>query len=365
LAVIFAVNAGVFMVAVSCLPDLAKAGLSFDAGDINPDVITVVPAQCGDGVVDLDAGEQCDPPGGDGGAVGCVSCRLTCDDGGLFDERTGHCYFVGGAPTVAYVNAGNQCKEGAGHVVTFADEAEYQRVVAWAKGQAFWVGLEFGAVGWETQNNEPGWSGRCLGCYAHVDAGADVFPLLRDGGGARACVLADGTSDRPWLGAPCTIPAAQRFAPTVICEREPSGLTQHPCNEGTCMGGRSGARYILIKTPVTVQEAYQGCQSFGARPVVFETHEEREELARELIVGLPKSTLQVWVGLSRANGFSQNGSWTWADDAGVNAYPLEWGNAQPSGSGSWAYMSLATAGYDVQLLQVDTGTLKLPYICEF
>jgi hypothetical protein len=367
LAVIFAVNVGVFMVALSCLPDLPKAGLTFDAGDVNPDVIAVVPPQCGNGVVELDAGEQCDP--GDAGAVGCVSCRVTCEDGGFVDDATGHCYFIGGGPNGQYDTAGKACQAGAAHVVTFVSEAEYTEVLTWAQRlgvTSFWVGLDYDipSAAWQPPNEEPGWSSRCPGCYAHVDAGSDFFPLLRDAGSPKACVVAGGTIDDPWFGIPCMVPGALK-APSVVCEREPAGATEHACNGGTCITVRGAGRYLYITVPATAQQAYENCQLLGARPVVFETHEEREELARELLTFVPKTTQSIWVGLSRANGFSQNGNWTWADDAGVNAYPLEWGNGQPQTGFTWAYMSLSLMAYDIQLVQVDPGTLKLPYICEF
>jgi hypothetical protein len=55
------------------------------------------PAVCGDGVIDF--GEACDDTNDDS-ADGCAECQIIC--GGTFpealDERTGHCYLLGGIP---------------------------------------------------------------------------------------------------------------------------------------------------------------------------------------------------------------------------------------------------------------------------
>jgi hypothetical protein len=132
------------------------------------------------------------------------------------------------------------------------------------------------------------------------------------------------------------------------------------------MSVRGAGHYLYVDNPLaTAQQAFDACQYLGAKVVVFETREEREALARELLSFLKTSPVpKIWVGLSRASGFSKNGAWTWADGGPLDAYPLEWANAQPNGGGAWAYMALSLTTYDVQLVQVDDGTQKLPYICE-
>jgi hypothetical protein len=102
LAVISAVNVGVFMAIMSCLPDISPAKpAGFDGGG-EGGVVVVPPAQCGNGVIELDAGEQCDP--GEAGAIGCSSCQIACE-GGFVDDTSGHCYFALDA-SVQYTNAG-------------------------------------------------------------------------------------------------------------------------------------------------------------------------------------------------------------------------------------------------------------------
>ncbi len=358
------------MTATSCLPDLVPATVSaLETGP--PSQPTSLPAVCGDGVVDLDAGEECDP--GEAGAFGCEACKVGCEDGGLRDDASSHCYFrLSDNPS--YEQAVLACENAGAHLVTFVSEDEYQRVFAWRRSP-FWVGLKLdiagGGLAYEGLAREPGWSRNCTGCYAHLDAGESQFPRIggRDAGiGSLGCVGA-AASNEPWYTVPCDL---SRFLPaglSVVCEREPRGFTAHPCIGGTCATARTtGSRYLYIPIKVTAQEALDGCRAIGAKLVVFETREEREELAKELLSVLPQSpTPQMWVGLTRATGSgidaSSSGNWAWANGAPMETYSLEWGDNEPK-VGGWAWMYLPASLYDTQLLHSDDGTSKLPYVCE-
>ncbi len=352
-----------FMVGVSCLPDISTAGVApFDGSSDGPPPSSG--GFCGDGVIDFDAGEHCDPA--DAGLVGCTACQVTCD-GGLLDPATDHCYFaLAGNPKVD--TAQTSCENAGGHLVTFASETEFASVLAWKKSD-FWVGLQFdtAALAYRPIANvgEPGWSGRCEGCYAHVDAGAKNLPsALPDAGGIKAtsCVLARGAVDSTWATIGCdlvTLPLG------VVCEREPVGTTAHACNGGTCLSSR-GARvrrylYVSSSPGVTAQEAIDGCKGIGATLVVFETREEREQVARELLSFLPASPIpQLWIGLARVNGV-----WTWANGTSSDRYPSVWADQQPRGANTmFSWIELPASTYDTQLAHADDGTAKLPYLCE-
>ncbi len=350
------------MTVASCLPDISTANVApFDAGDTG----TPPPpaAFCGDGVIDLDAGEHCDPA--DAAVVGCTSCQVTCE-GGLIDPATDHCYFSL-PPLASADNAQVACENAGAHLVTFASEAEFSEVLAWKAPDFFWVGLQLDpAIGgrYHALSNtvvEPGWSKICEGCYAHVDAGAPDLPrLFPDGGGgirAISCVVARPSIEFPWQTLACD--PVLKYG--VVCEREPIGVTGHTCNGGYCLSTRGATRhrYLFVNDSVTAQAAADGCKGIGTL-VVFETHEEREEIARELLALQKSPPLRLWIGLSRVNGV-----WTWADGTPETKYPGEWGDNQPSGANTmYAWVELSSSTYDTQLAHADDGTGPYPYLCE-
>ncbi len=363
-AVALGVGVPAFMAAVSCLPNISTAGVApFDAGDAgNPPTPS---GFCGDGIIDFDAGEHCDPA--DGAAPGCNACQIMCD-GGLLDPATDHCYLA--LPSVAKIEAARaECENTGGHLVTFVSETEFANVLAWKKAD-FWVGLNLDTVAapptyvpFGSTVMEPGWSRNCDGCYAHVDGSArDIPRLLPDASGPKpTCVLARAAIDQSWVTVTPDLGVGQA---AVVCEREPVGTTARFCNQPTCVATRGTPphRYQYFPEAVTAQEAADRCTSNGARLVVFETREGREQLARELASFLPPAPIpEIWIGLVRGKG----GTWAWADGAPVTQYPLEWGDNQPSGANTaFAYISLSTSAYDTQLAHADDGTTPRPYLCE-
>ena len=131
-----------------------------------------------------------------------------------------------------------------------------------------------------------------------------------------------------------------------VCEREPVGLSGQSCDDGgVCITlASSTAAYELLTTQMTWPDAEIACEGrtgtngkVGGHLVIFETTDEREGLSRELAAltqaGLPE--LLYWVGL-QDQGRSSVPSWTWENGQPVGAYPLEWGDGEPT-AGTFAY----------------------------
>ena len=352
----------------ACVPDLATFTLS--------PVPTPTAALCGNGFIDLDAGEQCDP--GEGGAVGCTGkCAIECADGGGFvDDASNHCYFAIATP-LSYPNAKLGCGVEGAHVTTFVSPEELQSVRASiiALDASFWVGIEGqSAQGWTAVNNEPGWAAGCRGCYAeHVDAA--FFNDYIDGA-TPPCVAVYNRQPAPWLTYYCG------SALHTLCEREPLGSTAQACNGGTCIDIRrtlGQKRYLYIATHTDPDAADKSCQQVPAGSlVIFESREEREQLWRELVQITAEA--QLWIGLSRPSVDAGANEWTWADGVRVNdpnaTRPNPWGDGQPSrtvGAALRAYSEVLepNIAVDSQLARnvdraVPSNTPStLPYLCQF
>jgi hypothetical protein len=367
---------GGLAIAAACLPDISPAGIAAfqGGGDAAPPVEQSV---CGDGVIDLDAGEQCDP--GDGGGAGCTpSCAVDCPDGSLVDTRTHHCYFTI-AQTVRQDQADQGCRDNRAHLVTFTSEAEYGAVAAWGNWDGgAWVGLVRGQSPQAyvpSAMDEPGWAvppeTRCDGCYAHVDAGETFLPALRGADGGRIigpCVIGATTAGTPWYQFPCD-PLVKIF--TTICEREPVGTHLSPCagnvfclSEPATLGAK---RYIYVPTPGTAADAEADCQGLGGTLFVADTREERDQVAHDLAPFAQLGPLGFWIGLSSQSP----GRWIWDDGAPDDGSkrPSIWGDQEPVPSvavqpvAARAFMKLSTA-YDTQLAHAAPGTQKMPYLCE-
>jgi hypothetical protein len=342
--------------APACIPDLQL---------IAPDGSPVLPT-CGNGVVDLDAGEQCD--WGPDGAAGCMKdCTLDCD-GGLVDPTTNHCYFViPGAPTRFDV-AQASCVLANAHLVTFVSADELGVVSSWNRAHAsigFWVGMRSEPnVGWlPTGVDEPGWNAGCPGCYA-----ADVpglpgnFPQLRDAGSS--CLEVPlGTT--PWNRIPCVDPRR------IVCEREPPGALSQPCNGGVCLVVRKtlGAkRYVYFANKSAPDDAARLCAQFTAGSLVMlDSREEREQLWLELSK-IDDSLKQVWIGLSRDADAGTD--WRWDDGAPIDGgRPSPWGALPADGGAPRAYLERLFGILDSQLARdVDRAgeptPAELAFVCQ-
>jgi hypothetical protein len=366
----------------SCLPDIAVATVA--PADANPpDGEPILQAVCGDGVVDLDAGEGCDPGEVQGATFGCSAphdgggCAIDCPEGGLVDPKTGHCYFV--APSERQQSTANDaCRARGAHLVTFTSDEELATVSAWSgwpDAGGVWIGLSLdGAQRAYTQvvAMEPGVSdpplggGRCEGCFARAQNWPKTpFPplALADGGTLRgSCVASLSDASATWFQSPCdTVVATLQ----TVCERESFGQTIHQCGTLWCFEARStlgNKRYLYFPTAMTADDAKASCVSLGGRLAVWRSRQERDEIARELETRTPANIpLSVWIGLSNAGGV-----WTWDDGEVLEAHPVPWGAGEPVAvsDAARAVMRLSSGDYDTQLAHAAPAAGVYPFVCE-
>jgi hypothetical protein len=312
----------------ACLPDLDVA-TSTDAAPAS---------SCGDGFIDPDAGEECDPGSGDGGATTvCRDCRVACvvgSDPTTIDPASHHCYFEPGQ-TAQESDAVNACSGAGGHVVRFVSASELALVSTWAATAPFWVGLMSGTGGWfpNELTSEPGWVAGCPGCFAGGDDGGAIVKgtLAADQG---RCVV--GGTPGAWSESVCSS-SVKAFSRWTVCEREPVGTRARPCGANICLtiaATQSSKHYVVVPTPFVANDAALACVGLGGRLVVFGSAEEREQVAYEIAAqrGLSETT-GFWMGLASTPG----AAWAWDTSGGMAALP--WGGAQPAGfDGGRAYM---------------------------
>jgi hypothetical protein len=372
----------------ACVPDLppdrgmASSGSSGGTDDGGP-----IPAGCGDGYIDLRAGEQCDPGAAGRGLTvfGCnPDCTMQCPgDAGFLWTKNNHCYELAGTATSLYTGADRRvcgALPGTAHVVTFASEEEFRAVAPGVNTGWFWVGLQ------EPANNndyvslaalEPGWVGPCPGCYVHsADLTMGLPKSTVTGTGADYCVqAASDLGQRSWQMVPCTGLSAGL---PVVCEREPVGTQARPCDAGTCfdlvwtLGTKT---YVYVAAPSPADEAEAACRGLGGRLVVLRSRDEREQLWKELgkQMLVPAS---VWIGLSVAGGSDAGASdaspasWKWDDDASVAAYESPWGYAQPrtqANRSPRAYLATEQPAASDNTTARNDGLptpAALPFVCE-
>jgi hypothetical protein len=384
---------------VACLPDLDP--VSAQPGDAASERghDSATSPNCGNGIIEDDAGEQCDP--GPSGAEGCTSnCKIDCvsfvDGGQAFvDPSSDHCYFTLGTDDIS--NALKACKAQAAHVVTFVSDNEYAFVTntdaATAQAQPFWVGLTYlmtddaGNDQYESQTanpQEPGWApySECTGCYAYFMQNpmtATHFPReFLDGGGSYVLASSSWTSWRS---------AGTLERRLILCEREPPGTRTVECPPDSCITLKATLghkRYLYhpntVDPATTSKAAEQYCQYLsdggldGGQPpslVVFDTREEREQLWHEMfspnIVGGPPQ--QFWVG---AHELPDGGGWFWDDGTPVYVMldqipPPPWGLGAPEEGGTTrAYAQAAADSPDTQLVHAapGVGSQVPPFVCQ-
>jgi hypothetical protein len=370
---------------VACIPDLpftanasskdgSVEGSDGDASAIHGDSsASPEGGRCGDGVIQLARGEQCDPgtaAAPDATPNGCTAdCQMACGAGVVW-SRNNHCYTLSNPSDSLDVTAVQECSDVGGHLVTLASQEELNEVVQFVVAAdktngPLWVGFEpvpgSGAGGeynyYSLASFEPGWTSTCPGCYVHdLDAGS--LP------GAGACVIAPLDQAIPWKQRQCE-DGGTKFR--VVCEREPAGLHSEACDGGVCIDlvwtfGQKRYLFVGAAGAAAAADAETRCEAAGGTLVVLQSRDEREQLWRELsALGAPDA---VWVGLSMQDG----GDWIWADDAGAGAYPSPFASTS-LGTGTQAY--LAHAKGDVPPPPNDTladnaqpATNALAFVCQ-
>jgi hypothetical protein len=331
------------VIGAACLPELTIAG---------PGALTG-PAVCGDGILEPDAGEQCDPgSSADGGIApngGCSSnCTIVCDGGitPFLDPTTNHCYFGGASKTTL---DGAVCEEQGAHLVRFVDSKEYAFVSMNAPTR-FWVGIRATGKAPESwlpaeATPEPGWDPGCTGCFAAVDAGLTVIK----GNCFTGSPSEPPSSPPPWTQTTCVDPS--EYYPQ--CEREPPGSRVFACPAGSCFTVKATPkRYVLVpgstgtgNAQLGANDALQACAHLGGRLVVFDSPEEREQVAYELA----SRATDFWLGLAPG----PDGGWAWDTEGGLS--PLPWGEGQPVATPSGverAYAYISPGAVDSELARV-------------
>jgi hypothetical protein len=345
---------------------------------------------CGDGLIDLDAGEQCDP--GPGGSTTCVHCMMQCPDGGIFWEANNHCYQMAAPSAQLQPASGTQATASdectvlgrTTHVVTFGSHKEYARVGDGFDAGPLWVGLygippkqEYYAL----NPLEPGWAPTCSGCYAQtLDAGTQLPPAVSGDKSVAFCVQAvPGAGMHTWQAIKCT---GVNPKLRVLCESEPEGLFAHPSGNGmyviSLVYTEDRKQYLFDPNPVYPDMADANCRSAGGRLVVLETREEREQLWKALGPVTPQNQpFFFWIGLSQGDAGRLDAPWTWDDGTPAEVYASPWGENEPRTTGvgltTRAYLqhsATPTLVSDDTLAQNDMPLLSygggaLPYVCEF
>ncbi|HEY2515736.1 MAG TPA: C-type lectin domain-containing protein [Polyangiaceae bacterium] len=330
----------------ACLPDLAAPVVPF----------------CGDGYVDPDAGEECDPGSVDGSAA-CIGCQVHC--GGTLpfvDPGSHHCYF-GAADNSDIDGSAAGCEASGAHLVRFASEAELKYVVARTPTGPFWVGLEqSSSAAWLPLEGtrEPGWAASCSGCYAHADGG---FPIEGDAGGP--CVVSQNMTQESWTQALCRTKGVGKVTRFTMCEREPAGLRARPCGAYVCLTAavtEARKHYVLLNQRASASEAPGACNQAGASLVILESAAEREEIGEAIGAQtvLPDAK-DYWVGLVQG----ANGAWAWEGDGGL--VPPPWGDSEPkspSPAAGRAYALVAAGLVDSELVRAAASTETHYPLCQ-
>jgi hypothetical protein len=352
-------------VAFACLPDL--------------EVAVVPTATCGDGVVDLEQGEACDP--GDAGTpvVGCApTCQIDCE-GGAIDPLSNHCYFwIDGVDSI--LEAITDCNNANAHLVSFVDLQELQFVVSNGRNLpgapdsgATWLALTKGQLddaGIQTYLtlggvDLPGWSASCAGCFALADGGDADLPL--GGASPQDCVNWRRSTTASFTQGVCTLTTTG----PILCEREPAGAFASPCDDASsdlCIevprtfAALPHKKYVFVSRAVDFANAASDCITRGGMLAHFESSAEREEVIGEIVnvVG-DQQVFNVWIGLSFDD---EGGAWTWLDGTPATAVPL-WADGEPSMSSGAASIEIDRDRFDTRLAQAQDPASTNGYVCQF
>jgi hypothetical protein len=335
---------------------------------------------CGDGYIDLAAGEECDPGVPDAASLGCSDrCKVMCS--GLKWSVNDHCYELMSATAGSLQGgASSRCAafRGGGHVVTFASERELgavSRYLTDADAGPYWVGL------WQASEKfnsvsayEPGWSPTCPGCYAHTldpKAALSRSPEAVADPTATGCVEAlPDPATGSWVQYPCVATDPLQ----VVCEHEPDGVHSTTCDAGTCIelvATYATKTYVYESLPLTWMDADSRCRSLGGTLVVLESRDEREQLWLELS-RLKDPPPRVWIGLAPAasSGEPDASPFVWDDGTNADApdaHPSPWGIGQPARPAP-AFLSHEPTPtqppVDDTLAHTDPTIHALPYVCQ-
>jgi hypothetical protein len=361
----------------------AESGVMEDAGS-GPDARGA--SACGNGTIDLDAGEQCDPgatPAMNVTGACTAACRVDCVSPAFRWPNNNHCYWLAATDNSNFSNAQSLCFPG--HIVTFASETEFDAVeanVRFSKADPrYWIDMTTlaGRSYPSLVPYEPGWDPTCSGCYAHTPDPSMPLPRYVDSKGVEAggpCISADTDPVGPsWSESACT-----GIGTLVVCESEPVGAQFSACGDaGVCIdlvATHARKRYVYRSSPATADSAEAFCTSLGGRLVVLQSRDEREQLWFQLSKIAGASAIQrVWIGLSlkmasSSEGGAGDGVWAWDDGipATAAAYPSPWGDREPidAGTTSRAYMRayMGVGEIDNTLARNDEAVKELPFVCE-
>jgi Lectin C-type domain len=356
--------------AASCLPDLETTN--------EPRPTKPSSGVCGDGIIDLDAGEQCDPGVRDASIPGCTSdCKLDCDAGNLpayIDPSSNHCYFLLSLEAGTR-EAGNGCQAFGAHVITIGDPSEQEAVsgnlTPTPKTTEFWLDLgknphDGGPQTYSAVTDEPGLARNnvCRGCYGPVSPveGGVLLPDPTHPGGDNRCVTWILGGGARWYATDC-----EASFPT-ICEREPPGSRRYDCSGGLCFTVQAdpaspATHYLYDPTPMTDVQAAALCAKLNdpeagtkATLVLFHNQEQREQVFYELLQLPPAlgTPTDFWIGYTSTTNTKGALEWVW--DNGGREYPSQWGSLEPTAtlSGVRAFSSQSSKSYGTPGTTYDT-----------
>jgi hypothetical protein len=222
----------------------------------------VVPANCGNGVVD--PGEQCDsgannsddPSSATATCTSMCKARASCgaisgSSGAKVDPSTGHCYVAWPGP-ITYAAAQRDCQAHGGYLAVVTDAAENAVVTSVAPLMQLWIGLEVTHATTDSFH----WIDSETYAYASFAPGEPNNGALNGGRpedcGARTIT---GWADLP-CGFPATgnLPSSPAFALGYVCESTCGNGIVDPGEE--CDGGSSCTANCFTKRPCTESQSY-------------------------------------------------------------------------------------------------------------